>query len=598
MTEQEDAGHQHQSLGDQSTPFAELAAQSRRIITDWLARNGYPMPPGAIADPLDITTTFLELTARMVASPNTMAEAQVSLWHDYLDLWQNTTARMLGLPPEPVDSEKSTDERFVDPAWEESNIFNFVKQSYLLTSRWLMSTVHNVGGLNPVAHQKADLYTRQFVNALSPTNFALTNPEVIRATIETGGENLIHGLTNLLNDLDWGAAALGLSHRSEAFEVGKSLAATRGKVIYRNDMMELIQYEPTTETVEKRPILFVPAWINKYYVFDLREETSWVRWAVGQGHTVFMISWVDPDAALAAKSCDDYVLLGPVAALDAIEQATGEREVNAVGYCIGGTLLATAIAYLAKIGDQRIKSVTLLATLLDFSEPGELGLSIDEAMIAHMEEQASERGYADDQEISILFNSMREHDLIWSFVVNTYLLGKDRFPFDYLYWNWDSTRMPSAMHSYYLRNFYQANKLVEAGGITIAGVPIDLADITIPAYLLSMREDHISPWKSAYAGVRLLHGPTRFTLSSSGHVTGLIAPPQSNRYRSWINSKAPTNPEEWLAAATVQTGSWWSHWHTWCTAVSPPGSVPARVPGAGSLKPLCDAPGTYLISPA
>jgi polyhydroxyalkanoate synthase len=575
--------------------FAEIAERSQRVLTEWLTKNGYEVTATATADPLNIANSFFELTTKMMADPGKFVKAQLSLWQDYLQLWQNTASRMLGQEVPPVIEPDKADKRFKDDAWEENDVFNYIKQSYLLTSRWISQTVRDVEGLDPKTREKVEFYTRQFVSALSPTNFALTNPEVIRATIESKGENLINGLKNLLTDLERGKGTVRISQTQyDKFELGKNIATTPGKVIFRNEMMEVIQYSPMTSEVVKRPLLFVPAWINKFYIVDLRDKNSWVRWAVEQGHTVFMISWVNPDEKLSQKSFEDYVIDGAAKAVDVVEQATGETEINAVGYCIGGTLLAATLAYLAAKGDPRVKSGTFFTTMIDFSQPGELGVFIDEATISYLEQKMAERGYLDAAEMATTFNMLRENDLIWSFVVNNYLLGNDPFPFDLLYWNSDSTRMPYAMHSFYLRNCYQKNKLIEPGGFVIGGEGIDLRKITVPTYFLSAREDHISPWKSNYQGMLHLGGQKRFTLAASGHIAGVINPPAAKKYCYWVNPKTPVNPDEWLAGATQKDGSWWPDWDEWVKKISGPERVPAREPGGGKLKPLCDAPGEYV----
>jgi polyhydroxyalkanoate synthase len=575
-------------------PVGQIAERSRRLLIEWLSRNGYPVTSTTLTDPLDLCSTFLDLTAKLMANPRTMVSAQFSLWQTYLDLWQDTTLRILGRPGTAARQGEADDPRFFDVSWQEHEIFNYIKQSYLLTARWIFRTIRDIDGLDPRTRQRAEAYTRQFVNALSPTNFALTNPEVIRATVETGGENLLHGLSNLLLDLEQWGLRLGFGSQEGRLEVGRTLAATRGEVVFRNAFMELIQYAPATDRVHATPILFVPPWVNKFYVFDLRPENSWVRWAVERGHTVFMISWVDPDESLAQASFEDYALGAPIAALDVIERATGQRRVHAVGYCLGGTLLAATAGYLAARGQDRIHTLSLFASLLDFSDPGELGISIDEAAIQSLEERAESRGYLDAAEISMLFNLLRENDLAWSFVVNTYLLGREPFPFDFLYWNADTSRMPLGLHRFYLRNCYQANKLAEPGGISIAGVPIDLRDVKAPAYLLSCREDHIAPWRSAYAGVHLLGGENRFTLSASGHASGVINPPAADRHRYWHNSKCPANPEEWMAGSNAERGSWWKHWDAWICGHGERRAVPARPPGGEALKSLGAAPGRYV----
>jgi len=363
-------------------------------------------------------------------------------------------------------------------------------------------------------------------------------------------------------------------------------------VVYQNDLMQLIQYTPATETVLKRPLLIAPPWINKFYILDLRPRNSFVRWAVSQGHTVFVISWVNPDAKLAHKRFDDYLAEGALAALDAIERATGEREVNVVGYCLGGTLLACALGYLAAKKDERIASATFLASMLDFSQAGELEVFIDEQQVAALEKRMKERGYLEGSEMATTFNMLRSNDLIWSFVINNYLMGRDPFPFDLLYWNSDSTRMPGAMHSFYLRNFYLKNLLAKPGGIRLNDVPIDLSKVKTPVYFASALEDHIAPWRSTYAGVKLLAGPARFVLGGSGHIAGIVNPPAANKYSYWTNSKRPDAPEDWLKNATQQPGSWWTDWAGW-VAQHAGDKVPARVPGKGKLKAIEDAPGAY-----
>jgi polyhydroxyalkanoate synthase len=586
--------------GGPALGFVDIAERSRRLLVNWLSKHDYPGPFAHLPDPWDISTAFLELTSRLATSPETLVRAQVSLWHDYVNLWQNTTARMLGLPGEPVISADVTDGRFTDAAWEDNDIFFFIKQSYLLASRWLMRMVRDVDGLDPRTRQKVDSYSRQFVSALSPSNFALTNPEVIRVTIESRGENLVNGLKHLLDDLDWGVALIGGGNRSAALRPGETIASAPGKVIHRNEMMELIQYAPATDRVRRRPLLFVPPWINKYYLFDLRPSNSFVRWAVGQGHTVFMISWVNPDAQGDRASFEEYMLRGPIEALRVIADATGEATVNAVGYCLGGTLLAATLAFMAARGEHGIGSASYLATMLDFSEPGELGAFIDDATFSYLKDGTSPQDgekaepEACAREMAVVYTMLREHDLVWSYVVNTYLLGRDPFPFDLLHWNADTTIMPFALHAYYLRNFCRRNRLVEPGAIKIAGLPLDLGKVTVPSYFLSAREDHITPWKSSYKGARVFGGETRFTLAPSGHVTGIIDPPNGDQRCYLENAMTPANPDEWLAGARMEKGSWWPHWDAWVRSVSGDEWVAARTPGGGRVQELTDAPGRYV----
>ncbi len=574
-----------------SRSMADIAERSQRLVQEWLKRQDLSKPD---MDPLNIGRAFLEMTTRMMANPAGVMQAQIGFWQDYMTLWQNTARRMMGGEAgEPV-IESPGDRRFKDDAWKENEVFDFIKQSYLLSARFVQDTVTKVDGLEPKTAQKVDFYSRQFVDAMSPSNFLMTNPEVLRKTAETGGENLLKGLSNLLGDLERGKGKLHIKMTDmDAFQVGGNIGVSPGKVVYRNELMELIQYDPTTEKALKRPLLIAPPWINKFYILDLRPRNSFVRWAVSQGHTVFVISWVNPDEKLAEKNFEDYMTSGYLAALDAIEQATGEREVNAIGYCLGGTLLASTLAYMAAKGDDRIKTATFFVTMMDFREAGELGVFIDEEQLSALEDKMSKRGYLEGSEMATTFNMLRANDLIWSFVVNNYLMGNDPFPFDLLYWNADSTRMPARMHSFYLRKMYQENLLATPNGITLAGTPIDLGRVKTPAYFLSTREDHIAPWKSTYRGTQLLGGPKRFVLAASGHIAGVVNPPDSGKYNHWVNDTLPAEPDAWLADATEMAGSWWPDWHRWILAHDKK-QVAARTPGGGKLPALEDAPGGYV----
>ncbi|MGE5442242.1 MAG: PHA/PHB synthase family protein [Bacteroidota bacterium] len=575
-----------------SQPFVEVAERSQHIVNEWLSRNGLEDVRAATAGSFNIATLFIELTSQIMTIPATIVSAQMSLWRDYFALWQSTTTRMMGresMPLGPAAAGESLD----DEVWQEIDIFGYVKQSFLLAARCIPEIM---GASETATRETLDFYTRQFLGALSASDFALGNPEVIRATIETHGENLIAGLRNLLNALEEIRRSSGARH-GDRFVVGETVATTPGKVVFRNELMELIQYEPTGARVLRRPLLFVPAWVNKYYVLDLRAANSLVKWAVDQGHTVFMISWAAADDDTARKSFADYVLQGPVRALDVVEQASGETEVNAVGHCLGGTLLASTLAYLAGSGDERIKSGTFLTTMLDFSRPGELGALMNEATLCLLDE-FDERGGPDARELALTANIQRENDLIWSFVVNNYLLGRDPFPFDLLHWNRDSPRVPFGIQSFYVRNLYQRNKLVEPDGIVVGNRRIDLRKVNIPTYFLAAREDHIAPWKSTYKATRLLPGNNRFTLAASGHLAGVINPPGANKYCYWTNPDTPENPEQWRIGAKAVEGSWWRDWDCWIRDLSDGEQVPARVPGGRRLKPICDAPGEYVATKA
>ncbi len=577
-----------------SRVMTRIAEQSQQLVANFLERQSTQAPPSLDAhDPLNIGQAFFDMTARIMANPAKLVQAQLSLWSDYMSLWQSTTRKMLGEPTEPVVKPAADDRRFKDSLWDENYVFDFIKQSYLLSARWMQSTVRDVEGLDDKTAKKVDFYTRQFVDAMAPSNFAMTNPEVLKRTIESGGENLLKGLSNLLDDLDRGKGKLAIKMTDmEAFKVGENIAVTPGKVVFQNDLMQLVQYEPTTNSVAKRPLLIIPPWINKFYILDLREKNSFIKWAVAQGQTVFVVSWVNPGEELAGKTFDDYMVEGPLAALDAMEKATGEKEANVIGYCLGGTLLASTLAWMQARKDDRIKSATFFTTMVDFEEAGELSVFIDEEQLASLEEKMSEKGYLEGRDMAMTFNMLRANDLIWSFVVNNYLMGKDPFPFDLLYWNSDSTRMPAAMHSFYLRQMYQENRLVN-GDIKLLGTKIDLSKIKIPVYILSTREDHIAPWRSTYAATQIYKGPREFVLSASGHIAGVVNPPAAQKYSYWTNNKLPPTPEDWLATATQNTGSWWPHWNEWMKKYAD-GEVPPRKPGDGKLKVVEPAPGSYV----
>jgi polyhydroxyalkanoate synthase len=573
--------------------WADIAERSQHIVNEWLSRNGFADARATAAGSFDLATLFVELASQIITIPATMVSAQMSLWQDYFALWQSTTSRMLGHEAElsPTSPGKPYAE-----CLKEVDIFGYIKQSYLLAARCVRELVCNGRASEATMRDTLDFYARQYAAALSPANFALTNPEVIRATIETSGESLIGGLKNLLTELE----AVRRSTMSQGgadlrFVVGQTIAATPGKLIFRNELIELIQYEPSRQRVLKRPLLFVPAWLNKYYILDLGERNSLVRWAVDQGHTVFMISWVNPKDAAACKSFADYLLQGPVQALDVIEQAIGETEINAVGHGLGGTLLAATLAYLAESGDDRVKTGTFVTSMVDFSHPGELGSMMDEATLCQLEDARSD---SEAHELTRTSNVYRENDLIWSFVVNNYLLGKDPFPFDLLHWNWDSPRFPHGIHKFYLHELYRRNRLVEPDGVVVAGRRVDLRKVKTPIYVLSTREDHIAPWQSTYRALRIFPGASRFTLAASGHLTGVVNPPVANKYCYWTNPKTPQSPEEWRAGARPVEGSWWRDWDAWVKRLSEGDEVTAREPGDGKLKPLGDAPGSYVMADA
>ena len=534
---------------------------------------------------------FFELMTRMMTDPMAVASAQIDLFYNTLGIWQKTAERMLMLRAREADAPK--DRRFKHPEWSANVIFNFVKDSYLVAAESILSAIRDVKGMDEASARKINFYTRQFVDALSPSNFVATNPEVLTATLESGGQNLLRGLENLLADLERGNGRLAITTTDmKAFRLGENIATTPGKIVYQNELMQLIQYTPSTREVRRRPLLIVPPWINKFYVLDLQPKNSFIKWAVDQGHTVFAISWVNPDEKLAGKGFENYMLEGPLAALDAIESATGERSVNAIGYCLGGTLLASTAAYSAAKSDDRIASTTYFATLVDFTEVGDMAVFIDEEQLASLERRMRERGYLEAQDMAAAFNMLRANDLIWSFVVSNYLLGREHMPVDLLFWNSDSTRMPAAMHSFYLRKMYHQNLLAKPGGITLADTPIDLSKVRTSTFILATREDHIAPWKSTYAATHLYSGPIKFVLSDAGHMAGVISPP-GTKYGHWVNDNLPPSPDEWFAGATPHQGSWWPLWDEWVTLFDE-GRVPAREPGSRELPIIENAPGSYV----
>ena len=581
---------------DVAKSYAEVAQRSSRLLTQFMekkAKEGMSAP----SDELGIAKAFMDLSSRLLANPYKLAQTQMEMMRDYFSLWQHSTMKMMGMPMQSaIASPEKTDKRFKDEDWEENFLFDFMKQSYLITARHLHDTVAEADGLDEATQTKVNFFTRQYIDALSPTNFALTNPEVFRETVKSHGQNLVKGFANLLQDMEAGDGQLRIRMTdTEAFELGKNVATTPGKVVFQNEMIQLIQYDPTTKDQFKKPLLIVPPWINKFYILDLREKNSYVKWATDQGHTTFIMSWVNPDEKLSHKNFEDYLLEGTMAAIDAVEQATGEKEINMAGYCLGGTLLMSTLAYMAVKKDKRVASATFFTALIDFSQPGELGIFLDEGAVAGVEKRMAETGFLEGSEMAGTFNMLRANDLIWSFVVNNYLMGKDPFPFDLLYWNSDSTRMPATMHSFYLRNMYLGNKLREPGGIELAGVKIDISKVKTPCYFISTIEDHIAPWKSTYIGAQIPSGPVKFVLGGSGHIAGIVNPPAANKYGYWTNDALPEAADAFLEGATHNPGSWWVDWQEWVTGqTNGDKKVAARKPGAGALKVIEDAPGSFV----
>ncbi|MEM8798753.1 MAG: class I poly(R)-hydroxyalkanoic acid synthase [Pseudomonadota bacterium] len=585
---------QAENLAELSANLMDLSTRAQEVFREFLSQQSAQAvvtPP----DPLNIGQSFLELTARMLAEPSRIAETQLAMWQDYMRLWQSATLKMLGEETEDVITEEPGDKRFQDEDWRDNQIFNFIKQSYLITSKYTHAAVNTVEDLPAKDRAKIDFYTKQFVDAMSPTNFVMTNPAVLRTTVEEKGENLVRGFENLLEDLDRGHGQLNIRMTDlDAFEVGENVAITPGKVVFRNRMFELIQYAPTTETVYKTPLLIFPPWINKFYILDLTAKKSFVRWAVEQGITVFMVSWVNPDGSYADVTFENYILEGLIPALEAVEKATGERAVHTVGYCVAGTMMSAGLAYLEAKGEaDRVKSTTFFTAQIDFTEAGDLQIFVDEKQLEAIDAQMEEKGYLDASIMATTFNMLRSNDLIWSFVVSNYLMGKEPFPFDLLYWNCDATRLPRAMHQYYLKNMYLENRLVKPGELSIGDVPIDLTTVRTPMYIQAGRTDHIAPYASVYKMTHHFKGPMKFVLAGSGHIAGVVNPPSAKKYQYWLNSKKPKNVEEWVAGAEEHPGSWWPDWKSWLARRSGK-KVPARIPGDGKLKALEDAPGSYV----
>jgi len=566
---------------------------SGRVLTEFIERADVKSGPyTAAAEITEATNTLTDLTQRWFADPTAFAEAQGLLVRSYADLWNNAVQRMLGQEVTPVAEPEPGDNRFKDPEWSQNPYFDFWKQAYLITSRWADDLLDKTEGLDERTRQKAEFYLRQVSSALSPSNFPMTNPEVLRETFKSNAENLVKGMSYLAEDMSRSGDLLRISQTdASAFEVGRNLATTPGKVVYQNDLFQLIQYAPSTEKVRERPLLIVPPWINKFYILDLAPAKSLIKFLVDQGLTVFMISWVNPDEGLSHKSFEDYMQEGILTAADAVKRETGVEQCNVVGYCVGGTLLATTLAYLAARGEEPFTSASFLATQVDFTHAGDLLLFTDAEQLEALNELMSERGYLDGSRMANVFNMLRPRDLIWPYIVNNYLLGKKPFPFDLLYWNQDSTRMAAANHNFYLSEFYGANRLADRQ-MTLAGTRLDLGKVKLPVFELATREDHIAPAKSVFAGARLFGGPVEFVLSGSGHIAGVVNPPGKVKYQYWTNATPEKSLEEWIATAEEHPGSWWPHWAQWLAERSGD-LIEPREPGK-TLGVIEDAPGSYV----
>ena len=573
--------------------LARMIEEAGKAAAAWAA----PRERGEVRDTLsepvtDMVKTFSKLSEYWLSDPARAVEAQTRLFSGYMTIWGNAVTRMSNPEVGDAVAPDKTDKRFQDPEWGRNAFFDFLKQAYLVTARWAGDLVEQADGIDERTKHKARFYVKQLSNAISPSNFILTNPELFRETVASNGENLVRGMHMLAEDIEAGKGDLRLRQADYSrFKIGENIAVTPGKVVARSAVAEIIQYEPATEKVLKRPLLICPPWINKFYILDLNPQKSFIKWAVEAGHTVFVISWVNPDERHGRMGWEEYIRDGIQLGLDTIEEATGEREVNAIGYCVGGTLLAAALALFAQEGEDRIKTATFFTTQVDFTYAGDLKVFVDEEQVAALEKSMEGKGYLEGNRMATAFNMLRSGDLIWPYVVNNYMRGKAPLPFDLLYWNSDSTRMPAANHSYYLRNCYLENNLSQ-GKMNLAGRTLSLSDVTIPIYNLASREDHIAPARSAFLGSRYFGGDVEFVMAGSGHIAGVVNPPSMGKYQHWTGGKPVGEFDDWVASATENPGSWWPHWHKWIEKHNKQ-KVAARKPGANG-KPLGEAPGTYV----
>jgi polyhydroxyalkanoate synthase len=580
-----------ESLAALSANLTQAMTRANRVFsTAFLeqARPGANWRP----DPLGVQPALNEVWSHLAHQPETLRDAHAQLWQRYADIWHKHVAYMLtGRAPE---YEPPRDKRFRDPEWRSNPAFSMLRESYLATAQFITDLVEKTEGVDEATKRKAAFFIKQAVDAASPSNFLVTNPAALRALLQTHGESLLKGVDNLAEDLKRGRGALAITQTDmAAYKVGENIATAPGKVVFRNRIFELIQYAPSTETVHETPLLIFPPWINKFYILDLQPKNSMIRWLTSRGYTVFLVSWVNPDESLQDASFEDYMRDGVYAAVQAVQDATGAARINAVGYCVGGTLLAATLAHMAKSGDDRISSATFFAAQADFKWAGDLLVFADEAGIEYLEDKMkSEGGVLDAQTMADTFNALRSNDLIWNYVVDNYYIGKQPPPFDLLYWNADQTRMPAALHLFYLRNFYRDNALAE-GKLTLLGQNLRLGDVKIPIFMQSSKEDHIAPAASVYRSALAFGGPVEFMMAGSGHIAGVINHPDAHKYQYWTNSSLEDGPENWLASAQEHPGSWWPYWDQWLKKLSGP-DVPARHPGGGKLKPLADAPGEYV----
>jgi polyhydroxyalkanoate synthase len=573
--------------------LARAALSAQGAIAEAALRQA-DRPAALSPDPFHVGPALSDVMSRLATQPERVMRAQADLFTRYMDLWQATMRKVAGGPAEPVAAPAKGDKRFADPDWCENPVFDVIKQSYLLTSNWLNELVAGVEGLDPMEHRRVEFFMRMLTDAFAPTNFLPSNPVALKEMMATGGESLVRGMENFAADLRRGGGELAIAQTDlDRFEIGRNVATAPGKVVFRNELIELIQYSATTEQVHQVPLVIFPPWINKFYILDLRPENSMIRWLADQGITVFVASWVNPDGELAGKTFADYMRQGVYEGTAAAMRQCGAPQVNTVGYCIGGTLLGVSLAHMAAKGVSPIASATFFAAQQDFSEAGDLKLFTNEGWLQDLERRMDAGGgVLSGQALADTFNMLRSNDLIWSFFVNNYLMGKEPKPFDLLYWNSDQTRMPKALHLFYLRRFYVDNALAKHE-LVVDGETLDLTKVTTPVYMQSSKEDHIAPVRSVYKSAKLFGGPTTFMMAGSGHIAGVINAPVAKKYQHWTNEGLPETFEQWQAGAVEHPGSWWPHWIEWLKARSGP-LMPARDPAAGVLPVLGDAPGAYV----
>jgi polyhydroxyalkanoate synthase len=581
------------NLQELSANMARAAMIAQRALAGAVMKNA-EQPHAMSADPFGMGPALTGMFGKLASHPDKVMKAQSELFSSYMNLWHATALRLAGEQVDPVVSPERGDKRFTDPQWTENPVFDALKQSYLVSANWLNGLVSQVDDLDPTEKRRIEFFTKMLTDAFSPSNFLMSNPQALKEAMTTRGESLVRGMENFAADMARGGGQLAISQTDfSRFEVGVNVAASPGKVVFQNGLFQLIQYVPATEQVYERPLLIFPPWINKFYILDLRPENSMIKWLTGQGFTVFVVSWINPDPSLAHKTFEDYMLEGIYEAVRQASKQCGVAEVNAVGYCIAGTLLSCALAHMADKGETPVNSATFFAAQQDFSAPGDLKLFTDEDWLRVIEVSMDKAGgVLPGSSMAGTFNALRANDLIWSFFVNNYLMGKEPKAFDLLYWNADQTRMPRALHLFYLREFYQRNKLAK-GELELGGVRLDLGKVKTPIYAQASKEDHIAPYPSIYRGAKLFGGPVNFTLAGSGHIAGVVNAPVAQKYNHWTNADLPATVEGWLEGAEEHPGSWWPHWAAWLAAKSGK-KIPARDPSKGPLKPIEDAPGSYV----